>query len=68
MRVLAATEEKVAADTGHLEDILLASSKMTGSERRAFQAELALNPLLLGRSARRGRFRMESAGRATWSA
>jgi len=68
MRVVAATEERAAADASHLENILLASSKMTGSERRAFQAELALNPLLLGRSARRGRLRMESAGGAAWSA
>jgi hypothetical protein len=42
MRVATVTEEKVSLEASHLEDIRLASSKMTGSERRAFQAEMAL--------------------------
>ena len=42
MGVATVTEEKVSLEASHLEDIRLASSKMTGSERRAFQAEMAL--------------------------
>ena len=42
MRVATVTEEKVSLEASHLEDIRLASSKMTGSKRRAFQAEMAL--------------------------
>jgi len=42
MRVATVTEEKVSLEASHLEDIRLASSKMKGSERRAFQAEMAL--------------------------
>jgi hypothetical protein len=42
MRVATVTEEKVGLEASHLEDIRLASSKMTGSERRAFQAEMAV--------------------------
>ncbi len=42
MRVATVTEEKVSLEASRLEDIRLASSKMTGSERRAFQAEMAL--------------------------
>jgi len=42
MRVTTVTEQKVGREASHLEDIRLASSKMTGSERRAFQAEMAV--------------------------
>ena len=42
MRVASVAESKVSLETVHIEDIQLASSKMTGADRRAFQAEMAL--------------------------
>ena len=42
MKVATASEGKVSLEASHVEDIRLASSKMTGSERRAFQAEMAV--------------------------
>jgi hypothetical protein len=40
--VATVAERKVSLEASHLEDIRLAASKMTGRERRAFQAEMAL--------------------------
>jgi hypothetical protein len=42
MKVATVSEEGVSLEASHVEDIRLASSKMTGSERRAFQAEMAV--------------------------
>jgi len=42
MKVAMASEGEVSLEASHVEDIRLASSKMTGSERRAFQAEMAV--------------------------
>ena len=42
MKVAMASEGGVSLEASHVEDIRLASSKMTGSERRAFQAEMAV--------------------------
>ena len=42
MKVAAVRESKVSLVAGHVEDIQLASTKMTGADRRAFQAEMAL--------------------------
>ncbi len=42
MNVAKVPENKVSLEAGHIEDIRLASSKMTGAERRAFQAAMAL--------------------------
>jgi Rhodopirellula transposase DDE domain len=42
MNVATVPENKVSLEAGHIEDIRLASTKMTGAARRAFQAEMAL--------------------------
>jgi hypothetical protein len=42
MSPLGVSENQAVADVGHLDDIKLASSKMLGAERRAFQATMAL--------------------------
>ena len=42
MKVAMVSEGGVSLEASHVEDIRLASSKMTGSERRAFQAEMAV--------------------------
>jgi hypothetical protein len=42
MSPLCVSENQAVADVGHLDDIKLASSKMLGAERRAFQATMAL--------------------------
>ena len=42
MKVVTVRESKVSLEAGHVEDIQLASTKMTGADRRAFQAEMAL--------------------------
>ena len=42
MSPLCVSENQAVADVGHLDDIKLASSKMLGAERRAFQAAMAL--------------------------
>ena len=42
MSPLCVSGNQAVADVGHLEDIKLASSKMLGAERRAFQAAMAL--------------------------
>ena len=42
MKVAMVSEGGVSLKASHVEDIRLASSKMTGSERRAFQAEMAV--------------------------
>ena len=42
MSPLCVSENQAVADIGHLDDIKLASSKMLGAERRAFQAAMAL--------------------------
>ena len=51
MRVATVAESKVSLEAVHIEDIQLASSKMTGADRRAFQAEMTLK--YCGGSARR---------------
>ena len=40
MKVATVPENKVFHEVGHIEDIQLASTKMTGAARRAFQAEM----------------------------
>ncbi|MEF8730039.1 MAG: transposase [Accumulibacter sp.] len=42
MKVAMVSEGGGSLEASHVEDIRLASSKMTGSERRAFQAEMAV--------------------------
>ncbi len=42
MRVATVAESKVSLEAVHIEDIQLASSKMTGADRRGFQAEMTL--------------------------
>ena len=42
MKVATVRESKVSLEAGHVEDIQLASTKKTGADRRAFQAEMAL--------------------------
>ena len=42
MKIATIAESKVSLEAEHVEDIRLASSKMTGADRRAFQAEMAL--------------------------
>jgi biotin operon repressor len=42
MNVATVHANKVSLEAGHIEDIRLASTKMTGAERRAFHAEMAL--------------------------
>ena len=42
MRVATVAESKISLESVHIEDIQLASSKMTGADRRAFQAEMTL--------------------------
>ena len=42
MGVATVAERKVSLEAGHLEEVRLAASKMTGARRRAFQAEMAL--------------------------
>jgi hypothetical protein len=42
MNVATVHENKVSLEAGHIEDIRLASTKMTGAERRAFQAAMAM--------------------------
>jgi hypothetical protein len=42
MEVATVVEEKVSLAAGHLEDVPLAASRMTGARRRAFQAERTL--------------------------
>ena len=51
MRVATVAESKISLESVHIEDIQLASSKMTGADRRAFQAEMTLK--YCGGSARR---------------
>ena len=42
MKVATVAESKVSLEAVHIEDIRLASSKMTGADRRVFQAEMTL--------------------------
>ena len=42
MKIATIAESKVSLEAEHREDIQLASSKMTGAARRAFQAEMTL--------------------------
>jgi len=42
MKVATIAESRISLEAGHIEDIQLASTKMTGADRRAFQAEMAL--------------------------
>jgi len=42
MKVATVFENKGSLEASHIEDIQLASSKMTGAARRAFQAEMAM--------------------------
>jgi hypothetical protein len=42
MEVATGADGKVSLEVVHVEDIQLASSRMTGADRRAFQAEMAL--------------------------
>jgi len=42
MKVATVAEDGICFEAGHIEDIRLASSKMTGAERRAFQAQMTL--------------------------
>ena len=42
MKVATVAEDGISLDAGHIEDIRLASTKMTGADRRAFQAQMAL--------------------------
>jgi hypothetical protein len=42
MRVATVADSKVSLEAVHIEDIQLASSKMTGADRRGFQAEMTL--------------------------
>jgi hypothetical protein len=42
MKVATVAEGEISLEAGHIEDIRLASTKMTGADRRAFQAAMAL--------------------------
>ncbi|MCK7497508.1 MAG: hypothetical protein MZW92_47010 [Comamonadaceae bacterium] len=42
MKVATVAENGISIEAGHIEDIRLASTKMTGADRRAFQAQMAL--------------------------
>jgi hypothetical protein len=42
MGVATGADSKISFEAGHVDDIQLASSKMTGADRRAFQAEMTL--------------------------
>jgi hypothetical protein len=42
MKVATVAENGISLEAGHIEDIRLASTKMTGADRRAFQAQMAL--------------------------
>jgi hypothetical protein len=42
MKVATVATSGISLEAGHIEDIQLASTKMTGADRRAFQAEMAL--------------------------
>ncbi len=43
MKIATIAAGKIPVDAGHIEDIQLASSKMTGEDRGSFQAAMALN-------------------------
>ncbi|MEF8727068.1 MAG: hypothetical protein V5B34_02450 [Accumulibacter sp.] len=53
MKVAMVSEGGVSLEASHVEDIWLASSKMTGSERRAFQAEMAVKSVAAALGAQR---------------